>query len=306
MCPCRSQPAPPPHRLPRAATHGIHCQAGGLATRPPPSPTPCQARFVVRAGSGATRVSASSPHVVAVAGAHSLGDQCSSLSLPLGPPPGSSPSTALSLPPPPNGIIGAAALGVMKRGTPPSAASSDDEGPRSAADGGRVAALNAALDGDAAGTATASTESGGEDDLSGVPPEVIAAAAEREGAARAALDAVLAVRDWSAETDVDSCRPHVHPARCRRGAWDPSPDNAARARETRSDARRRGDRAAAGEQHGRGRRPSTGQDGEGMRRALRTGHGGWRWVAAREVRGAAALGLRAAAAAAAHASTATS
>lgn len=209
MCPCRSQPAPPPHRLPRAATHGIHCQAGGLATRPPPSPTPCQARFVVRAGSGATRVSASSPHVVAVAGAHSLGDQCSSLSLPLGPPPGSSPSTALSLPPPPNGIIGAAALGVMKRGTPPSAASSDDEGPRSAADGGRVAALNAALDGDAAGTATASTESGGEDDLSGVPPEVIAAAAEREGAARAALDAVLAVRDWSAETDVDSLRSAV-------------------------------------------------------------------------------------------------
>lgn len=72
-----------------------------------------------------------------------------------------------------------------------------------------MAALNAALDGDAAGTATASTESGGEDDLSGVPPEVIAAAAEREGAARAALDAVLAVRDWSAETDVDSLRSAV-------------------------------------------------------------------------------------------------
>lgn len=100
----------------------------------------------------------------------------------------------------------------MKRGTPPSAASSDDEGPRSAAESGRVAALNAALDGDSDGSeagAAATVADGVEDDLSGVPPEVIAAAAEREGAARAALDAVLAVRDWGAETDVDTLRSAV-------------------------------------------------------------------------------------------------
>lgn len=100
----------------------------------------------------------------------------------------------------------------MKRGTPPSAACSDDEGPRSGADGGRVAALNAALDGDADGTGTAAAATvaeGVEDDLSGVPPEVIAAAAEREGAARAALDAVLSVRDWDTETDAGILRSAV-------------------------------------------------------------------------------------------------
>lgn len=218
VCPCGSQP----HPLARCrhARHSLlghkHLPAGVG------DPSPSTRVLSFQAASGLTRVTAtppaaalSSPHAVIFAAVHlrvntALLPSPSPLiprffAVPRPPP-------RFPFPPPPHGIIGAAALGVMKRGTPPSAASSDDEGPRPAADGGRVAALNAALDGDVDGTATAAAETvaeGVEDDLSGVPAEVIAAAAEREGAARAALDAVLSVRDWGAETDVDTLRSAV-------------------------------------------------------------------------------------------------